>query len=114
MPADSSSISPAAGPEPNTTARLPISGQHRRSTSGSAALAGPRPMKPPLGVARPLRQRPGAQGRAPKIAVPTRTIVAPSAIAHSKSCDMPMDSSRKAASSPNSARSAACSVRRRA
>src|SRR5205823_11849893 len=42
--------------------------------------------------------------RSPKIAVPTRTIVAPAAIASTKSLDMPIDSSRSPAAAASCAR----------
>ena len=53
------------------------------------------------------------RGRAPKIAVPTRTQVAPSSIAISKSADMPIDSSRSAPP-PGSLRRLCASSRKRA
>jgi hypothetical protein len=75
-----------------TVQELPWTGTTRPGRSG-----GCRPWTAP---AEPSRRRGGAQaagrGRAPKMAVPMRTIVAPSSTAASRSALMPIDSVSRA------------------
>ena len=58
-----------------------------------------------------LAVTPGGEARAPKIAVPTRTIVAPSAIADSRSADMPIDSVSTASPASRQRRKQSASAR---
>ena len=91
-------LRPPGAPAPR--ARRAIAGPSARRAASLAARGSRRHR----GGEQGLRRRPTGSGfrfghwdayrsRSPKIAVPTRTMVAPSAIAASRSCDIPIESS---------------------
>ena len=71
--------------------RANLLGKHAGEQGSKGAEENPRP--PPCSSAPLLPCSAAPQPRVPKSAVPILTSVAPSSIAASKSCDIPMDSS---------------------
>src|SRR6185437_892110 len=79
--------------------------RHGPRPAGAQRRRAPEDEREEEGPATHCAQHIAGQARAPKIAVPTRTMVAPSAIATGKSCVIPIESSGSAPAPPCSSRS---------